>query len=380
MEVPGKNRHLIISILLLLVLSIPAAVSQCQKELEFKTDDNLCCEKCRAGYKLVDPCHGPNERTTCAVCPSGQFMDKPNYSRNCRSCRICKSQFFEIEVSKCQKNKDTVCRCMDGYYKSNIDTYKYQCLECPTCKENEQETKKCTPDSKTECKCKDGYYREKNKCLPCTGCTKDCLDHCPKEELSRVIPVSHSSLINVIAGVSVAVIVTLVLVVTVTHFATKRQTTRQLLSSSQFRETPQTFEELTVHCDEPLTQCLQSQEVPLSVMSLEQSNLPDCVPLEVKMAELIYSVLDLVPVLQIKQLVRSLGVSDIVIERAELDHRSTKEAHYQMLRAWAEQRSVTCPGGGQVLHLPRMQELLDKLRLMHLEQTAQELETKFNLP
>lgn len=81
-------------------------------------------------------------------------------------------------------------------------------------------------------------------------------------------------------------------------------------------------------------------------------------------------VLDVVPVLQVKQLVRSLGVKDLEIERAELDHRSCQEAHYQMLKVWAERGSRA----GGVLHWPLLQQLLGELRKLNLEQAAEELE------
>lgn len=95
-----------------------------------------------------------------------------------------------------------------------------------------------------------------------------------------------------------------------------------------------------------------------------------CSPLS-SVPDLIYMVLDLVPVLQVKQLVRSLGVKDTEIEQVELDYRSCREAHYQMLRVWAEKGSRA----GGMLHWPLLQELLDELRKMHLEQAAEELET-----
>uniref|UniRef100_A0A3Q3KGQ0 Tumor necrosis factor receptor superfamily, member 1A n=1 Tax=Monopterus albus TaxID=43700 RepID=A0A3Q3KGQ0_MONAL len=94
--------------------------------------------------------------------------------------------------------------------------------------------------------------------------------------------------------------------------------------------------------------------------------------------DLIYTVLDLVPVLQVKQLVRTLGVRDIEIEQAEMDHRSCREAHYQMLRVWTERvLRAGEVGQGEMLHWPLMQELLDQLRKMHLEWAADELETNF---
>lgn len=99
-------------------------------------------------------------------------------------------------------------------------------------------------------------------------------------------------------------------------------------------------------------------------------------PLSLLVPELIYKVLDLVPVLQMKQLVRSLGVRDTEIEQAELDYRSCREAHYQMLRIWAE-RGLRAGG---LLQWSFLHELLDELRKMHLENAAEELETNYGFP
>lgn len=90
-------------------------------------------------------------------------------------------------------------------------------------------------------------------------------------------------------------------------------------------------------------------------------------------SDLIYNVLDLVPVSHMKQLVRSLGVRDSEIEEVEVDYRSCREAHYQMLRVWAERGSRV----GILLHPPLLQHLLNELRKMHLEQAAEELETNY---
>lgn len=87
--------------------------------------------------------------------------------------------------------------------------------------------------------------------------------------------------------------------------------------------------------------------------------------------------LDLVPVLQVKQLVRSLGVTDTEIEQAEMDYRSCREAHYQMLRVWASRSGRG--GHGGMLHRPLLKELLEKLRMMNLGKAAEELETKYGI-
>lgn len=77
-----------------------------------------------------------------------------------------------------------------------------------------------------------------------------------------------------------------------------------------------------------------------------------------------------------KQLVRSLGVKDTEIEQVELDYRSCREAHYQMLRIWAE-RGLQAGG---LLQWSFLLGLLDELRKMHLENAAEELETNYGFP
>ncbi|MEQ2171355.1 hypothetical protein GOODEAATRI_009765, partial [Goodea atripinnis] len=158
--------------------------------------------------------------------------------------------------------------------------------------------------------------------------------------------------------------------------------------------------------------CLRTAvETPLGEQEL--SKLPDCVPMSKSMTasadfnisnalkiavltkffspiplfvppsavpDLIYAVLDLVPVHHVKQLVRSLGVTDMEIEQAEMDHRFCREAHYQMLRAWAQRSSRAVGGGqGEMVHRPLLEELLDKLRQVHLSRAAEELETKYDI-
>uniref|UniRef100_A0A8C4ZF87 Tumor necrosis factor receptor superfamily member 6 n=1 Tax=Gadus morhua TaxID=8049 RepID=A0A8C4ZF87_GADMO len=96
-----------------------------------------------------------------------------------------------------------------------------------------------------------------------------------------------------------------------------------------------------------------------------------------KFPGLIYSMLSLVPAHRVKELVRCLGVTDLEIERAEIDYHTCKEAHYQMLRVWAERgsRGGEAGRGGGVLHRPLMQQLLDRLSDMHLGGALEELKS-----
>lgn len=391
MEAAGHRRSQILFraffislVLLQMCMSSPSVAPKaeepkCQQGREFLTEDSICCDKCPAGFKLVEKCHGHGQRSNCTHCPDGQYLDQMNYSPNCWKCKRCREN--EVEKTKCTRDTNTVCRCNDGFYRSYIDSVTYECIKCTACQANEKKIQNCSSDSNTRCECKENYYRVKNKCLPCTNCSAGCKHLCAEPKTTTGLKATSSYLINVIVGVGAVAVAALVLGVIITYIATKQQTKRKLLklSSREYKESPKLYQEISGHCEEPSDHSLQS--VPAhTVISLEPSNLPDCVPLEIRIPEVIYTVLDLVPVMQMKQLVRSLGVTDAVIEQAELDYRFSREAHYQMLRAWAEKGTHACRGGrGGMLHLPLLHELLDKLRQMHLEQTAEELETKYKI-
>lgn len=133
------------------------------------------------GFRLAEECTAPGERSKCTPCLSGQYRDTINYARNCNKCKLCKSTvqwtlphqirflcllcsgwmsicclslFFslsttpenDVMVSACNRTKNTVCRCKDGYYKSKINSEEYQCLRCKTCILNEKEVQKCEPN------------------------------------------------------------------------------------------------------------------------------------------------------------------------------------------------------------------------------------------
>uniref|UniRef100_A0A674PES6 Tumor necrosis factor receptor superfamily, member 1a n=1 Tax=Takifugu rubripes TaxID=31033 RepID=A0A674PES6_TAKRU len=329
------------TVLLLLCLVTPTLTS-CL-DVEYQSESGICCNKCPPGYRLKEECSAPRERSNCTACPYGQYMDTMNYADKCRTCRKCNNH--KVVFRPCKGNQNTVCQCDKGYYRSNIDSENFECLKCRQCDHPEKESQKCTPENNTVCQCEDNYYRLNNKCELCSKCV-DLLTRDPW--LHRIVLIgklvfqtkpaaecdesTKGFLYNSI-GVATAGLTLLLLVAAVTHVVTKSVTLRR-------------FE-----CEQPV-------------------KLPDCIPVEIKLSELIYTVLDLVPVLQVKQLVRSLGVRDTEIEQAELDYRPCREAHYQMLRAWAERGS----GAGALLHPPLLHDLLNELRKMHLGQAAEELE------
>lgn len=53
----------------------------------------------------------------------------------------------DVLVSPCERHRNAVCRCEDGYYRSNIDSETYECLKCRRCGPNEKESQKCESGS-----------------------------------------------------------------------------------------------------------------------------------------------------------------------------------------------------------------------------------------
>ncbi|XP_041843104.1 tumor necrosis factor receptor superfamily member 1A isoform X2 [Melanotaenia boesemani] len=347
---------------------------------DFLTDEGICCNKCSAGFKLAEKCHAAGQRSNCTICPNGEFTEHMNSFPNCRRCKTCKEGNNEFVKAKCIPHQNTVCQCNPGYYKSKIDSQTYECLRCTPCQPDERQLQKCSEDKNTACGCQENYHKVKGKCQPCENCTE------PKDPSTTHKPTKdHKLFIQVIAGILAVGLVLLSLVILLTYMVTKRHTKKKMKSTS-FQPTSTSLDSCQqnlVNTNEPSdNSSVKTVAFTLQTSMSEQDMaiLPDCVPLEIKIPDLIYTVLDLVPVQQMKQLVRSLGLKDTEIEQAEMDHRSCKEAHYQMLRMWAE-RSSHSVGRGRcgILHRPLLEELLDKLRQIHLGWAAEELETKYGI-
>ncbi|KAM4600587.1 tumor necrosis factor receptor superfamily member 1A [Polymixia lowei] len=384
----GKWKKYTLGTLLLLcmfITTLGGPTSQPCKDGEYPNENGTCCDKCSPGHKLGAECVGKGLRSTCLECPSNQYMDTVNFFRNCFRCTRCKER--EDEISPCKRIQNTVCRCKDGFYKEAVDLLTSQCLKCKSCEAGERQTNKCTPENNTVCECERDHYKIRNKCLPCQNCTTDCELHCPLVQKNGKTPEVRNEFLNIVLiGVGVLA-VSLLAVVLITHKTTKWYTKQKLTGSSPQPEASPDSTEVLIHSEEPSYNHCNTAVPQNPVCEQDSSNLPDCIPLEIKIPELIYTVLDLVPVSRVKQLARSLGVTDIEIEHVETDHRTCKEAHYQMLRVWAERGSRAGGGGGGgggragqrggVLHRPLLQEMLDNLSKMDLIGAVEELETKY---
>ncbi|XP_064803804.1 tumor necrosis factor receptor superfamily member 1A-like isoform X1 [Oncorhynchus masou masou] len=361
---------------------------QCPEGSHYHTVNRTCCRKCHEGFKLKEHCTKNGDNSLCVHCEEGRtYREKSNYAKNCLRCTLCVDN--EEVFSPCKKSKNTVCRCKKGFYQNRINSGTRECLPCKTCGPGERETQLCKEESDTVCECKDFYFRDKksNKtCLSCTICelTADCQQECSSGTHPTVDGKSEDTRWGVwypyLLAAFVCVCVLLLVFVGIIGVLVVRRKPKGSNSFPSAEITSQVSETSTRRLiqEDPenvLNQCIPSCSPVCESEQEPLSKLPDCVPKEIKISELIYSVLDQVPPYHMKELVRSLGVSDIVIERAENDHlRDTKEAQYQMLRVWAK---GSAQGGGGVLARPLLYHLLDKLRDMDLRGTAEELETKY---
>uniref|UniRef100_A0A3P8WWS5 Tumor necrosis factor receptor superfamily, member 1a n=1 Tax=Cynoglossus semilaevis TaxID=244447 RepID=A0A3P8WWS5_CYNSE len=336
---------------------------------DYSPKAGVCCNKCHPGFKLVETCNATGQRSNCVPCPQRQFMDKKNFFRYCRTCRRCKEIKKEYEISACTAESNTVCQCKDGYYRYNIDAETYECRKCSQCPSDEEEKHICTPLNNTVCECKKSFYRVNKKCQP-------------SGDPDKVF------LVNLIAGIGVLSLVLLVVVVLITYLVTKRFTqNKQLTTPSQpvdtSPETSMVQRDLQTTTDFFFFSNLFLNLFFSSFFSsvFDQPGRGSVQPRPERLSELIYTVLDLVSVPQVKQLVRLLGVRDTEIEQAEMDYRHCREANYQMLRIWAERGAGPSGAGrgGILLHGPLLEELLEKLRVMALGGVAEQLEDTFGI-
>ncbi|XP_028984879.1 tumor necrosis factor receptor superfamily member 1A isoform X2 [Betta splendens] len=371
--------------LLLLCTLTPLVTSQTCPPGDYVSETGICCNKCSPGFKLVRECNATGHRSSCVVCPKEQYTDQMNYVKNCRSCIRCKDSDNKEQESPCEKHRNRVCRCKEGFYKSMIDSETFDCLKCKICGSEETVKQTCSPEKNTQCACKENYYRHNKKCEPCKACSPECRHLCPEPTKPATLTTTKEGtgpeLLKIMAVCAAPVLVLLILVTVVTYVATKRSTKKKLRRpSSDPRSISQDSCKVLIVDEEPCSEHSVQAVALVPESEQESCKLPDCVPLEVNIPDLIYAVLDLVPVQQVKQLVRTLGVRDTEIEQAEMDHRGCREAHYQMLRAWAERGPPGGRGGrGRVVCRPQLEGLLEQLRRIHLGRAAEELGTKYGL-
>lgn len=298
---------------------------------------NYCCHKCLAGYRVVSDCSRAGERTQCDLCESGTYSDIPNNSKRCMECTTCLTQYGQITVSECKREKDTECGCPEGHFKQ-YSGQDFTCQECTICR-NGTQAFKCHDDKDTICQCFHNFFFHVSDkmCRPCSECKgAECKDHCPDPK-AVIRPEESKGLLWI--GLAAATIVALVVVVAFgvyIHYTRKHpspshnstdSTGQTFLSNNNKDPGDDNFGNVyTVqHSTQPL---LQNGSLPLPDITNVPS--PPCL----NTPKVMYAIIDNIPLRRWGEFVRRLGLSDHIIETSEKDHRHYSEAQYAMLQVW----------------------------------------------
>eukprot|EP00076_Gallus_gallus_P004955 NP_001341653.1 tumor necrosis factor receptor superfamily member 4 precursor [Gallus gallus] len=113
--------------LLLVVILTHCLGSKCKEhEYSFGTK---CCKDCAPGERMRSRCTAKAD-TVCAPCQDNYFSTEYNHNF-CKSCTVCDTKKGSVEVKKCEKTSDRICKCIPGYMPDTRYTLGSVCLLCP---------------------------------------------------------------------------------------------------------------------------------------------------------------------------------------------------------------------------------------------------------
>ncbi|XP_047407713.1 tumor necrosis factor receptor superfamily member 1A [Sciurus carolinensis] len=357
---------------------------------------SICCTKCHKGTYLYDDCPGPGLDTDCRECESGTFTASENHLRQCLSCSMCRKELFQVELSSCTVNQDTVCGCRKNQFRQYFSEKRFQCVDCSLCL-NGTVNIPCQESQNTVCTCHAGFFLREHECVPCSDCKKtDCMKLCPPVSENVQVPQDSGTTVLlplvILFGLCLFSLLFIGLMCRYPRWKPKLYsivcgkstpvkegqlegiTTKSQASASGFSPflsppqpscsvfTPSEWsnfgtvspgrEVAPTHqgTDPILTLPVTSTPIVTPVQKWENSaqiQRPDADPAT------LYAVVDGVPPSRWKELVRRLGLSEHEIERLQLQNgHCLREAHYSMLAAWRQRtprHKATLDLLGQVL-------------------------------
>ena len=131
------------------------------------------CDKCLPGTHLGRHCT-ENSKTVCKPCREGTYTAYFNYMPNCLRCTSCRGP-GEIELTPCEKHRNRVCVCKDGYYRDGVlET----CVKHSSCPAGQGVETRGTSLLDTKCKyCSEGTYSSESSAVGECLTHRLCSDH-----------------------------------------------------------------------------------------------------------------------------------------------------------------------------------------------------------
>lgn len=367
-------------------------------------NNSICCTKCHKGTYLYNDCLGPGLDTDCRECGNGTFTSSENYHRACLGCSQCREELFQIELSACTVDRDTVCGCRKNQFQDYFGEKHFRCIDCSLCL-NGTVAIPCQERQNTVCTCHTGFFPKESKCVSCSKCKQDseCTKVCPRPV--SVIKPPQDSGTTVLLPLVIFFGLCLLFILFISLMCRYPRWKPKLYSIVCGKSVEKKGELEGIATDKPLvlsstpsssltfpctsSPCRQNEMVspsqeakakPNSIKLLTSARIPhvgkreDSIPEQVVDGEYgqrqaglrlvetsslsaepatLYAVVDGVPPSRWKEFMRRLGLSEHEIERLELQNgRCLREAHYSMLAAWRQRtprREATLDLLGRVL-------------------------------
>ncbi|NXH12496.1 TNR4 factor, partial [Bucco capensis] len=102
-----------------------------------------CCKDCAPGEGMRSRCTATTD-TVCVPCKD-EYFSSEHHHEFCKSCAICDTGRGSVEVKKCEKTSDRLCRCRAGYRPVAGHPVGSVCSPCPEGSFSLGENKDCQP-------------------------------------------------------------------------------------------------------------------------------------------------------------------------------------------------------------------------------------------
>ncbi|XP_043736708.1 tumor necrosis factor receptor superfamily member 1A isoform X2 [Cervus elaphus] len=328
-------------------------------------NSTICCTKCHKGTYLYNDCPGPGLDTDCRVCASGTYTALENHLRRCLSCSRCRDEMFQVEISPCTVDRDTVCGCRKNQYREYWGETGFRCLNCSLCP-NGTVNIPCQERQDTICHCHMGFFLKGAKCISCHECkNKECEKLCPTRPStgkdsqdpvcgqSTLVKEGEPELLAPAPGFNPTTTICFNSTpssspVSIPPYIPCDRSSFRVVTSPSSEMAPPHLKAGPILPGPPASThlCTPVQKWEASAPSAPDQ-LADADPAT------LYAVVDGVPPSRWKELVRRLGLSEHEIERLEMENgRHLREAQYSMLAAWRQRtprREATLELLGRVL-------------------------------